>query len=70
MFGEMSFLEPGSLASASVVAATDVEICILDFQYPSNQQFILYLFTIVFHWFKKKLFFDLEKVYHSIIECI
>jgi hypothetical protein len=43
MFGEMSFLEPGSLASASVVAATDVEICILDFQYP---KFILHFFIL------------------------
>lgn len=51
MFGEMSFLEPGSLASASVVAATDVEICILDFQYPFKPTiyslFIHYCFSLV-----------------------
>lgn len=34
IFGEMSFIDPGAEASASVIATTDLEICTLDFQYP------------------------------------
>eukprot|EP01111_Echinosteliopsis_oligospora_P017787 TRINITY_DN7845_c0_g1_i1.p1 TRINITY_DN7845_c0_g1~~TRINITY_DN7845_c0_g1_i1.p1 ORF type:complete len:221 (-),score=30.77 TRINITY_DN7845_c0_g1_i1:18-680(-) len=33
IFGEMSFLDPASSASASVIAGTEVEIVSLDFQY-------------------------------------